>query len=126
MPYADKDKNKACVSKWSADNKERKAFLSRKSHLKRKYGLTIEQYEELSSLWDNKCAICKNPPNRQSLDVDHCHKLGHVRGVLCDICNKILGMANDNTAILKDAIVYLEAYNETIKELSCASNSLEK
>lgn len=116
MPY----KDKADYKRWQETNKSRKALLSRKSWLKKAYGLTPEQYEELEVLHEGKCAICETAPStkRKSLDIDHCHQLGHVRGLLCSKCNKLLGMANDKVSILKAAIMYLESYQESLEDLN--------
>jgi hypothetical protein len=68
------------------------------------YGLTVEEFNELLKLQDKKCAICyKKVP----LDVDHCHDKNRVRGLLCQKCNKGIGLLNDDIQILKNAISYL-------------------
>lgn len=54
---------------------------------------------------DFKCEICHN---KLPLAVDHCHKKGHVRGLLCNNCNNGLGRFQDNKEWLKNAIKYLE------------------
>lgn len=55
------------------------------------YGLTVEQYEEMFSKQDGVCAICKQPWKTRRLAVDHCHKTGKIRGLLCGRCNGQLG-----------------------------------
>lgn len=76
----------------------------------RKYGITTEQRDEMIQAQDNKCLICES--DFDELDhtphVDHCHKSGDVRGVLCKLCNTGLGQFKDNVALLKSAIQYLE------------------
>lgn len=63
------------------------------SRLIREFTITLEQYNLILKFQDFKCAICKRPAKdfTQSLAVDHCHKTGLVRGLLCWECNKIVG-----------------------------------
>ena len=72
------------------------------------YGITPEDYEALFKTQHGLCAICKNPPKRKKLFVDHCHGSGRVRGLLCDTCNLFLGGAHDNIEVLQAAITYLK------------------
>lgn len=85
---------------------------NRKACLKRYYGMTIEQWEELKTRQGGLCAICGSPPpvkaKRDVLVVDHCHATGAIRGLLCDPCNHMLGSARDNIQTLRSAIRYLE------------------
>lgn len=92
----------------------------RKSDLKRHYGITIEQYEELNTKQSGKCAICGSTDSNNSrvssrLFVDHCHATGAVRGLLCSSCNHAIGLLKDNTTLLANAIAYLNSSND-IKE----------
>ncbi len=74
-------------------------------HVKRKYGLTREQY---LSLDHSKCNICAMVPEEgQKLLVDHDHETGQVRGMLCFNCNAGLGMFKDRRAIVAAAFYYL-------------------
>ena len=81
------------------------------SHMKRSYGMGFKEYEEMLFAQDSKCAICKaEPPKNQHktrLNIDHCHTTGKVRGLLCDCCNRALGLMRDNTKLLEKAIQYL-------------------
>ena len=54
------------------------------------------------------CQICGNIDYRRMLNIDHCHKTGKVRGLLCDSCNKALGLFKDNVESLNKAIEYLK------------------
>lgn len=80
-------------------------------HMRRNYGMDFKQYEEMLFSQDGKCAICKaEPPKDQHktrLNIDHCHTTGKVRGLLCDCCNRALGLMRDNTELLGKAIQYL-------------------
>lgn len=86
-------------------------------HLSKKYGLTTEDFDALWFAFRGKCGICgidmKLPTNTrgQAMDVvaiDHNHTTGRVRGLLCNVCNKGLGMFRDDIDNLKRAISWLE------------------
>lgn len=78
---------------------------TRTSHFKRKYGITMEKYKELYDAQKGNCAICES--HKEILCVDHNHKDGKVRGLLCQKCNKGIGLLNDDEKILSKAIEYL-------------------
>lgn len=88
----------------------------RNSQLKSLFGITIEQYQKLRKKQNDVCAICgkketvfdKRINQVRSLSVDHCHKTGKVRGLLCQNCNTAIGRWKDDIKIMKKAIKYLE------------------
>lgn len=106
--HKNKEKVLAAQKKRNHQNPEKKYLINRKSDLK-KYGITIEQYEKMEKSQKGVCAICKkSEPNKyKKLAVDHCHKTGKVRGLLCSKCNNGLGKFDDNVALLTKAIKYL-------------------
>jgi hypothetical protein len=59
--------------------------------LKWKYGITLKQYEQLLVSQGGGCAICRKPPGKKQLAVDHCHVSGRVRALLCPACNRAIG-----------------------------------
>src|ERR1700731_4765204 len=71
------------------------AIKKYKQELIKKYNLTIEQYQELLKSQDNKCASCKKPFLKTPF-VDHCHRTGKTRGLLCSNCNFGIGQFNDD------------------------------
>lgn len=80
------------------------------------YGLSLEQFEALLAAQGGRCAICRTdtPPGegRKGVwNVDHCHKTGAVRGILCAWCNSGLGYMRDDPEALRNAIAYLELHN---------------
>ena len=97
------------------NNPEKYKMLKRKSHLKRYYGITVEQYDEMLKSQNGVCAICGNVElsnrgntlNALSLAVDHCHETGKIRGLLCMDCNQTLGKFNDDPARFEKAAEYL-------------------
>ena len=81
---------------------------SRKYSLKRKFDITPEEYEEMLQSQGGGCAACGAQPGRRALSVDHDHKTGRVRGILCDPCNFALGHAKDDPKRLLALATYLE------------------
>ena len=76
--------------------------------LKYKFGITIEEYDELLTKQNNACAICNSKESKgKGWHVDHDHTTGKVRGILCLSCNTGLGMFKDNVAFLNAAMLYL-------------------
>lgn len=80
--------------------------------LKNNYGITLEQYREMYVAQQGKCAICEDERpdhGKLGLVVDHCHTHGHVRKLLCPLCNKGLGQFKDDVQLLAKAIDYLKS-----------------
>jgi hypothetical protein len=82
--------------------------------LKRSYSLTLEEYEARFAEQKGLCLICGNPETMirhgklVRLAVDHCHRTGVVRGLLCSNCNRALGLLGDDPALARSAAAYLE------------------
>jgi hypothetical protein len=84
----------------------------RNRFLIRKYGITLEEFNQMLFSQQNACKICKTKfTTRKSIHTDHCHKIGKVRGLLCSACNVTLGQMKDNITYLKNMIKYLEKSN---------------
>lgn len=93
---------------WNKRNPEKTRLAYRKCMLKRRYGITLEEYEAMFAKQDGKCAICNGVcPTGRNLAVDHDHDTGKVRGLLCSRCNQGIGQLR-NVATLQSAINYLE------------------
>lgn len=124
-----RERMKAESREWSRLNKEKKRATQRLWTAKnqpriwngrlKKYGLSIEQYNSILALQNNKCAICGTKEHggrgwkegKGRFCVDHDHKFlneNNVRGLLCMSCNRGLGYFRDDIIILKNAIKYLE------------------
>lgn len=90
---------------WRKDN----PGLEKNNYLKTRYGITLEDFNVLLEKQNNCCAICKKSvdENKQGLSVDHCHKTGKVRGLLCSHCNFVIGYAKDSIERLQSIINYL-------------------
>lgn len=75
----------------------------------KKYGLSVEDYDRLFKAQSGACAICKTAPKPyRRLSVDHDHRTGVVRGLLCQRCNTGLGMFSDSSGLLQTASLYLK------------------
>ena len=78
------------------------------------FNLTVKQYELMLKSQNGKCAICCQPETMKlngkikRLSVDHCHRTGKVRGLLCNNCNTAIGKFNDDPELLRNAALYLE------------------
>jgi hypothetical protein len=94
-------------------NKKRKE-ANREIYYKKRYNITLEEYNKMLILQNSQCGICKISESEikhgrnKYFAVDHCHTTGKVRGLLCYKCNCILGFINDNTEHLVNAIKYLK------------------
>lgn len=104
---------------WRQKNprREDKAVWQRRTHLKYTFGMTVEQYDAMVLIQKNTCAICGKPEvsatrrTSSRLTVDHDHRTGKIRALLCRKCNSMLGMADDNPVRLRKAAVYLEYHS---------------
>jgi hypothetical protein len=100
---------------WNRDNSDRALETKRRRELPQTYGITYEEYEQMLSDQDGVCAICGqdelNEHGRTGkkfrLSVDHCHATGAVRGLLCQKCNRAMGLFGDNPELLRKAMSYL-------------------
>jgi hypothetical protein len=75
------------------------------------YGIGLKEYDVMFNTQNGVCAICsKEPPNhyKKRLNVDHCHTTGKVRGLLCDACNRAIGLLKDSQELLEKAKQYLK------------------
>ena len=107
-----KPKCRSCDNQYKAEWRKANPGNHRSAHLRSTYGLSLEQFSEMLLKQDHTCLLCdhKHVPNsvRGSLRVDHDHKTGQVRGLLCKECNAGLGLLGDNPARLRRAAEYLE------------------
>lgn len=95
----------------SIRNYESNKDVQRNNLLKKNYGLSLKDYNDMLVNQNYKCAICKRPNTdfSKQLAVDHCHTTGKVRGLLCMNCNNGLGKFMDNEELLLEAIRYLKS-----------------
>jgi hypothetical protein len=79
--------------------------------LRREYGLSVREYEAMVERQGGACAICRTKPAAR-LCVDHCHKTGRVRDLLCDRCNLALGKCHDDPQLARKFADYLERWQQ--------------
>ena len=83
----------------------------RRSVLRKQYGISLEEYDELLSLQGGKCLLCRElPDDGYSLAVDHDHATGKIRGLLHNRCNIAIGMLRDSPELCRKAAIYLERF----------------
>lgn len=78
--------------------------------LQKRFGISQLEYEQMFEAQDGVCAICKKfrlNKGKKYMAVDHCHKTGKVRGILCHFCNRAIGLFDDDQKLLTQAIEYL-------------------
>lgn len=134
MPHKDQAVKKAYLkkyhAKWYQQNKEKRLaqiqeyqstksddwrkLIGQKHHLRTRYNLTPQEYNQMAERQDYKCAICEIDvtqnirANKQiALSVDHNHTTGAIRKLLCMKCNYGLGYFRDNAEILAKAADYI-------------------
>lgn len=100
-------RNAASIKRSNRRYRVKNRIHRRKYHLK-KYGLTIEAYTILLETQHGVCKICHEPPNDRHLAVDHDHKTGRVRGLLCSACNLAIGSLKDDPVRIQAALLYVQ------------------
>lgn len=128
MAFDKKEYDFAYTKQWRIDNREdylanRRAYKKRvsateagklqrrKEALKHYYGITLEQYDNMLAKQNGCCAVCgKNTPghNHKHFSVNHDHETGEIRGLLCNDCNRGIGLLGDNAENIKKALEYLQ------------------
>lgn len=75
----------------------------RRYHLKKTFGLTVAAFDAIVAGQGGHCALC---PSKNRLCVDHDHKTGRIRGVLCTVCNRAIAALGDSEEGLRRALAY--------------------
>lgn len=114
----------AYMKEWARNNPD-KVRASKRPEVQRannhrttckKYGITTEQYAEMLRRQHGVCAICGEPETLIrngtlcNLTIDHDHYTGQVRGLLCNNCNRAIGLLKDDSAVLREAAAYLDRF----------------
>lgn len=118
-------KNGGCVTchkektKETLQKSDRHLNITRNSYMKKTYGLTLEEYQTMYNRQDGLCAICGLSETRKTkygfiklLHIDHDHKTGKIRALLCGNCNGGLGLFKDSIQYMENAINYIKQYQE--------------
>jgi len=98
---------RTCNNRYSKEYRASHPNFMRNAALKRRYGITQDDFDAMLAEQGNLCLICAS---KSELVVDHCHQTGKVRGLLCVLCNGLLGQARDDVKILGKAIRYLRKH----------------
>lgn len=99
--------NKAKSKAYALKHKDK----TKGNNLKARYGITAGEYQAMFAAQGGVCKICKLPEHHmgRDLSVDHCHATGKVRGLLCNSCNRGMGLFVDSPERLRKAAEYLES-----------------
>ena len=111
---------KPCHNARGKETYERLYGSTRHYHLKRRYGIGADEFDELVRQQGGVCAICGRADPEH---VDHDHETGAVRGILCFNCNGGFGQFRDSIDALLSAASYLEAHDAPELELVGAAHS---
>ncbi|GAA3773619.1 endonuclease VII domain-containing protein [Streptomyces chiangmaiensis] len=104
-PHSEWHRNATASDGLSTRCKACRAVRGREDHLRRQYGITESERDELIASQGGVCCICLSAP---AAHVDHCHETGRVRGVLCFSCNAALGQFKDRPDVIRRAATYVE------------------
>lgn len=104
------NKNAIAQREWTKNNPDRRYFIQ----AKRNYGINEADLKTLILQQENKCAICKcdalQSKKRKRLVIDHCHKTGKVRAMLCYRCNIFIGYLEKNSELLPVIVEYIQRF----------------
>lgn len=99
-----KDYKKGKSTRWARENRDR----NKNSVLKRIFGITLDEYKDMFAKQNGVCLICGEAPKNRDLSVDHDHKTGKVRALLCNRCNSAVGYVRESIDIAKKLVEYLQ------------------
>lgn len=104
---------RVCTSEYNRMYRQNNKRAIQSSKLQLNFGISYSEYEQMWETQHGKCLICgeykdKDGYANHRLHVDHCHITGKVRGLLCHMCNRALGLFKDDWQIMSNALDYLE------------------
>ena len=105
---------RACDIYTKAIMTSKKVRQAQATRYKLLYNITREEYDKILRLQRGRCAICQKPPKTKRLAVDHCHKSGLIRGLLCWRCNNAIGKFGDDQTLIWSAFLYLFSSPATV------------
>lgn len=96
--------------------------LQRGSNLRQRYGLTVEAWEQLFQAQQGACGLCGQPATNRRLNVDHDHSTGRIRGLLCNICNRAVGLEERYPGWLARAQTWIEEVAENAEDANAEAS----
>ncbi len=110
---ASPERSRAANKKWRLENLEYSKQQNKNATYKRKFGITLEDYNVMFAAQEGRCDICTTHQSdlKRSLAVDHNHETGKVRSLLCSNCNIALGNFRDSDVVLERALQYLRRHS---------------
>ena len=100
------------IKRWNKNNPEKVKNFNRVGMWKQQgINITVEQYNKIFKKQKSACKICNVKVKLKALNVDHNHNTGKIRGLLCDKCNKGLGIFNDDFTLIYVAYKYLRKFS---------------
>ncbi len=94
-------------------NPDKHRMAARKYRYKRVYGIELQDYESMFAAQNGVCAICSSAPSRKMrLCVDHCHRTGKVRSLLCNLCNFAVGILEKDDSRYEQVKDYVSKWSE--------------
>jgi hypothetical protein len=106
---------RSCVNEYQRHHRKVNPRYFRDAELRSHYGISLIEWEELFAKQGKCCAICgvKKPNVKKQWFTDHDHEENFIRGILCGLCNTMLGNARESIRILRLAIKYLKKFKPT-------------
>jgi hypothetical protein len=104
--YNNTPERKQAMKEYYEKNKDR----SKDRMLMRNYGISLDDYNKMLAEQNGNCYVCEkhHTSQKKSLSVDHCHKTGNIRRLLCSNCNTSLGLLKEDITRVKKLIQYIE------------------
>jgi hypothetical protein len=105
-----KEQSRASKKRWRDKNKGK--IDHRKHNIKKKYGISMDEWNALFISQGSRCAICSSEQHKSTnWHTDHCHTTGIIRGILCGPCNTGLGKLGDSADRVFRAFEYLRKHD---------------
>jgi hypothetical protein len=100
------------AKEWREKNLEKSKFYARRTHIMRKFGLSMDEYNQMLKEQNGVCAICESVcATGNALAVDHNHSTGKIRKLLCKNCNTAIGLLKEDVVVIAKAIEYLKLHS---------------
>ena len=117
VPEAARQPGIAVCDACRVDPRKHRANHERRRRL-RKYGITQEQYDELLREQGERCPGCgTDDPGAKGWCIDHCHRSGRVRALLCNRCNTVIGLVDEDPALLRRMADFVQQLNQDPEEI---------